>query len=241
MRSDEVQPYYLAYDWRYRSTYGQGADWYALPSGEEKVRAIVRHYVARFQLAGKKVVEFGCGEGIAGLEFARLGCIYYGYDVSPAAIDKAATTLSGFPNAKVAVSDAVLGRFPERAFDAGIDASCLHMLVTDADRQKYLKNVFNCLKTGAPMYFVQTGYSEDAYEGQVTDYEQWLIIFGKDTVMPQRRVAQKDGHEFEVMLPLIAYRPCTKRGYRAELTGAGFDIVEFEKTGEWANILANRR
>lgn len=165
MNSDGEQPYYFAYDNRYRSAYEQGADRYALPAGEEKVRAIIRQYVKRFQLAGKKVVEFGCGEGIAGLEFARLGCTYCGYDVSPAAIEKAAITLSKYLNARLCVSDAVHDRFPEQAFDAGIDISCLHMLVTDADRQKYLKNVSSCLNLGAPMYFVQAGYSEDAYEG----------------------------------------------------------------------------
>ena len=33
----------------------------------------------------------------------------------------------------------------------------------------------------------------------------------------------------------------TERGYRAELTAAGFEVVEFEKAGEWANILVKRR
>lgn len=240
MASDETQPYYLAYDRRYRAAYAQGADRYAVPADEEKVRTLVRQYVARFRLDGKRVIEFGCGEGVTALELARLGCIYHGYDVSPAAIEKAAAMLSGFPNVKVAVADAVLESFPEKAFDAGIDISCLHMLVVDADHQKYLKNVFNCLKPNAPMYFVTAGYKEDAYEGQVSDCEQWLLIFGKDTVTPQRRTAQKDGQEIQVMLPLIAYRPRTERGYRAELTAVGFDIVEFEKAGESANILVKK-
>jgi hypothetical protein len=115
------------------------------------------------------------------------------------------------------------------------------MLVVDSDRKKYLKNVSNCLKPGAPMYFVQEGYSEGAYGGQVTSYEQWLDIFGQDVVTPERRAAQKDGQEIEVMLPLIAYRPGSERSYRTELASTGFNMVEFEKAGEWANILVKRR
>jgi 2-polyprenyl-3-methyl-5-hydroxy-6-metoxy-1,4-benzoquinol methylase len=113
MRADETQPYYLAYDRRYRAAYAQGADRYALPADKEKVRTLIRRYVARFQLVGKTVTEFGCGEGTAALEFARLGCIYQGYDISPAAIEKAATMLSGFPNATVYVGDVVRGQFPK--------------------------------------------------------------------------------------------------------------------------------
>ena len=33
----------------------------------------------------------------------------------------------------------------------------------------------------------------------------------------------------------------TERSYRTELASAGFNVVEFEKAGEWANILVKRR
>jgi len=237
----EAEPYYLAYDCRYRSAYAQGADRYALPDAEEKVRAIVRRHVERFKLAGKRVIEFGCGEGAAALELARLGCIYRGYDISPAAIEKAAVALSSYPKAKVAVRDVVQGTFPRHAFDAGIDVGCLHMLVTDADRARYLKNVHDCLKPGAPMLFARVGYSENAYERPVADYQQWLRIFGKDVTKPQRRSAQKDGKEIDIMLPLIPYRTRSEQGYRRELAAASFKVSEFETDGEWANILVETR
>jgi cyclopropane fatty-acyl-phospholipid synthase-like methyltransferase len=236
------EPYYLAYDKRYKSVYEQGADRYGLPDEEEKVRAIVRQYVVRFHLEGQKVVEFGCGEGISGLEFAKLGCTYTGYDVSSAAIEKASTLLSSYPDAGVFARDAVLDDFPKKAFDAGIDISCLHILVTDADRRKYLKNVSNCLKHGAPMYFVHAIYRNDAYEGKVTDYEQWLKIFEHDVVVPRPRKAQKNGKEIPVKLSLIPYRPRTEHAYRAELEMAGFYCLEFEKSdrADRADILVKR-
>jgi len=241
MHSERKQPYYLAYDRRYRSAYEQGADRYGLPTGEEEIRNFVRKYVSRFGLAGKKVVEFGCGEGIAGLEFARLDCIYEGYDVAPSAIEKANALLAEYPNATASVCDLVAGELPGKDFDAGIDISCLHMLVTDLDSGKYLANLYHCLKPHAPGYFVRAGYREDAHEGAVTTYEQWLEIYREDVHTPQPRKAQKGGKEIQIMLPLIPYRPRTEKGYRAELDLAGFEVVEFEKSENWINILVRRQ
>jgi len=241
MNPDENQPYYFSYEKRYRSAYEQGADHYGLPAGEEEIRNFVRKYVSRFALAGKKVVEFGCGEGIAGLEFARLDCIYEGYDLAPSAIEKAKAMLAKYPNAKVSVCDLVAGELPGKDFDAGIDISCLHMLVTDPDRSKYLANLSRCLKSQATAYFVRAGYRENAHEGAVTTYEQWLEIYREDIHEPKPRMAQKNGKEIQIMLPLIPYRPRTEKAYRAELNLAGFEVVEFEKSEGWANILVRRR
>jgi hypothetical protein len=115
------------------------------------------------------------------------------------------------------------------------------MLVTDLDRGKYLANLFRCLKPQAPAYFVRAGYREDAHEGAVTTYQQWLKIFRENVQTPQLRKAQKDGKEIEIMVPLIPYRPRTEKGYRAELSMVGFEVVEFEKSENWANILVRRQ
>lgn len=230
MRPDKGKPYYTAYDKRYRSAYEQGADYWAYLPEIEKTRKIVRRFVERFGLVGRKVVEFGCGQGIAALEFARFGCIYKGYDISPAAIEKAAALLSDYTNAEVSLFDVVLGDFPEEFFDAGIDIACLQMLVTDTDRNRYLSNVYKCLRPQAAAYFVRSSYQDDAYDGEITSYEQWLDIAGVDVDTPEQRMALKDGKEFPVMMPLIAARPRTERGYRQELTDAGFEIMEFKRS-----------
>jgi SAM-dependent methyltransferase len=240
MCSAENKPYYLAYESRYKSVYAQGADRYGLPDDEEKIRLIVLEYVAHYDLKGKKVVEFGCGEGIAAQEFARLDSLYTGYDISPTAIEKASALISGFPRAKLFVKDAVLGHFPDGAFDAGIDISFLHLLILYIDRRRYLKNVFNSLKHGSPMYFVHAIYNNDAYQGEVTDYEHWLKIFGDNVVVPRLRKAQKDGREISVELSLIPYRPRTEQDYRDELESAGFQCLDFSTSDlpDRANILA---
>jgi len=209
---------------------------------EEEVRGILGRFVERFGLVGKKVVEFGCGEGWAGLVFARLGCIYRGYDIAPSALQKATALLSGYAHAEACLQDVVLGGFPRDAFDAGVDVACLHMLVTDADRQKYLANVYGCLRPGAPMHFLHLRYRDDVYQGEVMDYEQWLRITGEDVDTPREMPAVKDGRDFAVMIPCIAARPRSESGYRRELTEAGFEVIEFERAEKWGNahILARR-
>ena len=242
MRPDKGKPYYTAYDKRFRLVYEQGADRYAFLPIEQEIQEIIREYVVQFELAGKKVVEFGCGEGWAGLEFAKLGCTYQGYDIAPSALETANALLSEYANAKTCLYDVVLGDFPKEVFDAGIDIACFHMLITDADRKKYLRNVYKCLKPRAPMYFVHERCRDDIYGGEVTSYEQWLELASEDVDTPQKRMALKDGKEFTVMIPCIAARPRTEIGYREELTEAGFEIITLETSERWgnANILVRK-
>lgn len=236
MRPDEGKPYYTAYDKRYRSVYQQGADNYIFLPAAEEIREIVIKYIEQFELAGKKVVEFGCGEGWAGLEFARLGCIYYGYDIVPSALEKATGLLSEYANATTHLCDVVLEDFPDETFDAGIDIACLHMLITDVDRKKYLGNVYKCLKQQAPMYFIHEGCRDDIYDGEITSYEQWLELTGEDVDTPEkRREALKDGEQITVMIPRIAARPRPEKSYSEELTAAGFKIIRFETNDKWGN------
>jgi len=244
MRPDKGKLYYTAYEKRYRSAYEQGADSWISPPEEKEIREKVANYIERFGLIGRRVVEFGCGEGVAGLLFAKSGYIYQGYDISPAAIKKATVLLSEYTHAEIRLYDVVLGEFPEEAFDAGIDIQCIHMLITDADRREYLRNVYKCLKSEAMMYFIHERYRDDIYDGEVTSYEQWLELTGEDVDTPQKMVAVKDGKEFPVMMPLIASRPRTERGYREELTEAGFEIIDFERSEKrglvWADILVKK-
>ena len=68
---------------------------------------------------------------------AQLGCEYLGADVAPYAVEKSRERLSGFPNARVQCLDLVR-EAPDGEFDAALDISGLHMLITDAHRLAYL-------------------------------------------------------------------------------------------------------
>ena len=70
MRPDRDKPYYTAYEKRYRSTYDQGADFYLFLPAEKEINRLIQEYIRSWGLSGKKIVDFGCGQGRAGLEFA---------------------------------------------------------------------------------------------------------------------------------------------------------------------------
>jgi len=237
MRPDKDKPYYTAYDKRYRAVYDQGADHYLYLPEYEDAKIVIKEFVHRFALNNKNVVEFGYGEGLGGLEFAKLGCRYQGYDISPAAIENAKSTLADYKNVYVAVFDIVKESVQTSTYDAGIDIACLHMLVVNGDRTKYLQNAFSSLKPGAAMLFAHEQLVDTEYMGEVKDYEQWSKITGSDYDTPEQRTAVKNGKVIPIWIPRIAARPRTESSYRNELKQIGFKVLEFTKLEYMANIL----
>lgn len=240
MRPDEGKPYYTAYDKRYRSAYEQGADYWGYRPEREAQISQVKKFVSRYNLYGRTVAEFGCGEGGVGVELARLGCKYQGFDIAPSALEKAKTDLRNYPDANVFLSDIVNTPLGVECFDAGIDMSCLHMLVVDNDRRKYLSNVFASLKRDSYMLFHGESFRENAYRGVVESYEQWLDITGVDVDTPQMRNAIKGDGEIQVMIPLIVARPRNKEDYVLEMESAGFKVIEFTHSETWAKIIVHK-
>jgi SAM-dependent methyltransferase len=240
MRPDKGKPYYSAYDKRYRAVYAQGADHYLYLPEHEAIKETIKEFVNKFALNNKRVVELGCGEGFGGLELAKLGCIYQGYDIAPAAIEKARVLMLPYPNAQVTVFDVVQEALPQATFDAGVDVACRHMLVTDVDRYKYLRNVFTCLKQGSPMLFAHEILCDVEYQGEVNSYEQWLTISGDDVDTPIARTAIKNGEVISVSIPLIAARARTVEGYQDELKKHGFMILELTKHQKMVNIWVSK-
>jgi len=222
------QPYYLAYEKRYQTVYSAGAERWGHSPDEPELLSTLTEWVNLHNLKGKRVIEFACGEGAAGVILSQLGCIYHGVDIAPSAVGKARLAIKDFPNATVSVLDMVNDKV-NGEFDAAIDIMGFHMLITDGDRKKYLANVYNALKSGAPMLFYKESYRLDAYEGAVNTYEEWLAITGDDYETPQvRRILDSD---VTVEVPLTPARAHTKNGYINELNGAGFvvdDFVEME-------------
>ena len=71
-------------------------------------------------------------------------------------------------------------------FDAALDVSGIHMLITDRDRSNYLKNAFRSLKPKAPMLFLQESYWEDEKDVTVNSIEEWAAFTGDDYETPQQ-------------------------------------------------------
>lgn len=96
-------------------------------------------------------------------------------------LKKAKSLLRPYENAAVAQLDLAQDPIPGQ-YDGGLDVMGFHMLLTDDDRQGYLRHVYGALKPGAPMVFYNEAYRADAYEGTVNSYQQWLDITGEDFV-----------------------------------------------------------
>ena len=224
-----TKPYYMAYEDRYQRVFAAGIElWGHSPEDEVLVRTLAE-WVNQNNLVGKTVVEFACGEGAAGVILSKLGVRYRGFDIAPSAVEKAKEHLRDFPDASVSLLDMV----KETAggadtYDAALDCMGFHMILTDADRDAYLKNARTVLKPGAPMLFFRESYRENAYTGTVESFEQWKEITGDDYTTPQLR-SDKDGEGGkEVWIPCVPARARNRDGYCGELERAGFAVENFK-------------
>lgn len=225
MRPDPGKAYYTAYDKRYRAVYAQGVEyWSAFPEESAAVKRDVRRFLSEANVQpGARVIEFGCGEGFVGALVAGMGYSYTGVDIAESAIAKARARLAEFGDrVRLHVAD-ILNRaaFSDASFDAGLDVSCLHMLVVDADRRRYLREAHRLLKPGAPMLFCQECCRPDATAEVVESYEQWLRLSREDVDTPEPRDAWHNGHPTTVHLPRIAGRSRSTDQYRTEVEAAG--------------------
>lgn len=224
-----MSEYYRAYEERYRAVEEAGGGVWGHSADDGGVNAALESWVRENALAGKRVAEFACGEGAGGVILSRLGCVYSGFDVAPTAVEKARRALEKFPGASVRELDMVRQRLPENSCDGALDMSGLHMLVTDAHRAAYLKNVIWALKPGAPALFWQEAYREDAYEGPVESIEEWESLSGLDFHTPEKRAIGNTGRE--VMLRLLPARPRNRDGYVREFQAAGFEVLKVRDVG----------
>lgn len=226
MPSLEQKPYYMAYEDRYRKVYEAGAERWGYSPDSKELIGVLTAWVEKHGLKGRRVVEFACGEGASGVILSELGCVYHGMDIAPTAVAKARSTLHNYPHATVSLLDMARQK-PEGAYDAALDVMGLHMLVTDSDREAYLKNAFACLASGAPMLFFHESCREDAYEGEVVSIDQWIALYSLDLTTPEKRVAKSKGKDVEVCIPLLAARPRSRGGYAEEMAKAGFMLDSF--------------
>lgn len=224
--AEQASPYYAKYEQRYQAVHAAGGSWGFSPE-DTVLTDVLTQWVQDHGLAGKRIIEFACGEGGAGKILSGFGCTYHGVDLAPSAIETAAALLKDCPNATVTRLDMVNDRISE-IYDAALDIMGFHILITDSDRQRYLKNVYNCLSPGAPVLFYRQVFRENAYDGPVESYEQWTTLMGIDYDTAEKRSARTADGTVEVMLPRIAGRGHSEAGYRKEFAEAGFVVDRFE-------------
>jgi 2-polyprenyl-3-methyl-5-hydroxy-6-metoxy-1,4-benzoquinol methylase len=220
------KPYYYAYENRYQKVYAAGGNRWGHSPDDDVLFSTLSKWVKDNKLQGKRIIEFGCGEGAGGEILSELGCIYHGVDISPTVIEKTTIALQKFPSATVSVFDMVNDVIMDK-YDGAIDIMAFHMLILDNDRQKYLKNIFNGLNNNAPIVFFRELHNENALNENISTMKQWLSITGNDYITPKIKHIHQNGIKIDVELPYVPGRERSKKGYIQEMTEAGFTIENF--------------
>jgi len=226
--------YHLLYEKRYQKVYEAGADYWGHTPDDDELCEYLKLWVEHHNLKGKRIIEFFCGEGAAGVILSELGCIYHGVDISPSAVQKARSSLKNYSDATVSELNVVTGKI-DGPYDAALDVMGLHMLVSDPDRLAYLKNAFSCLKSGAPMFFFHEMCTETADESFIDSFDEWLEVSNQDYNSLRDMRFKKDGKDIDVKIPYVPGRAKTKAGYTKELTEVGFkidSIIDMEFNGK---------
>lgn len=235
------QPYYLAYEKRYKTVFEAGVHHWGHAPDDAVLYETLKNWVHANDLKGKSIIEFACGEGACGVILSELGCKYHGVDISPTVVQKAKEALRDYKDATVDVFDMVIDTVTEK-YDAALDCMGFHMLVTDNDRNTYLKNAYNALRVGAPMLFFRQSYRNEnnmqaVYKGVVHSFDEWKAISGTDYDTPILRRTNMGNGDLEVLIPLVPARANDKDGYIEEMEKAGFVVEEFMEMEESNAIL----
>lgn len=237
---NHIQPYYLAYESRYKTVYEAGAERWGHSPDDQELYNTLKEWVTANQLTGKNIIEFACGEGASGVILSELGCHYHGVDIAPSAVMKAKEALKNYSDARVDILD-IVKETTGKIYDAALDCMGFHMLITDQDRKSYLRNAFSSLKNDSPMLFYKESYQNDNNHEKVVkvpvhSYDEWLKLTGNDYETPSLRRVIGSGN-IEVMIPYVPARANDKDGYITEMQQAGFTVEKFMEMESSSSIL----
>ena len=216
--------YYKAYDEIHKKVKESGAGICGTSENDPFVASTLEKWVNENALAGKSVLQCACGEGSEGIILSRLGCLYWGTDVSVAAVNIARHRLEKYSGARIFFMDMVKNGIAGK-YDGIVDCRGLQMLVTDDDRRKYLENIYSATKDGASAIFIRELCDDNAFPGEVGSMDEWKSISGLDYETPEE---QTIGGK-PLMLPRIPERSKSREGYIKELEAVGFKVESFEK------------
>ncbi len=168
---------------------------------------------------GARLLDLGCGEGQNAAYFARLGLRVTGVDISPTAIQRA-SRLAAEQRLPMdfRVADVLdLVGVGDRAFDVATDIGCLHMLVRDEHRRRYLRSVRRILRLGGVFFLFEGASARDV---SVPDEE--TAILRHVTLVQKRWIAEQSRF---VEVRGVGFRSASLPQYRRELEAAGFEVV----------------
>lgn len=227
MKFDD-RTYFTAYDHNYRVAYEEGLAFLGEGGSQGELQRL-KGMLGRIPHSPMEteILDLGCGDGTIGIFLAGLGYRYLGIDISEAAIERArqrsaeAGADAGFRVANAMDPDAL----PADGFDVVVDCYCFHMLVVDAHRENYLRNVRRAMRDGG--YFILFGsHDPEAYEGPVGSFVEFCRRTGTNTSgVPLQKRQGNRWQDVKGKSVFLMGRSRNLKGYREELTAAGFRIL----------------
>src|SRR5262249_50237159 len=122
-----------------------------------------------------RVLDVGCGSGETALYLAERGLEVLGIDRVPAAVEKArAKAAARGSKATFQVADALQLPKGRKKFDTVLDCGLFHVL-SDPDREKYVKSVAAAVKNGGTLHILGFSEAEPGTDGPRRVGERELI------------------------------------------------------------------
>ena len=228
MKFDD-RSYYRAYDHNYRVAYEEGFTYLGEGASQKGDLKPLEGMLRRFphSPAETGILDLGCGDGTVGIFLAGMGYRYLGVDVSEAAVEQARQRSAEVgADAGFRVADALdPDTLPDGGFDVVVDCYCFHMLVVDAHRKRYLRNVMGIMRDGG--YFILFGsHDPEAFEGRVDSFAEFCRETGANTAgVPLQKRQGTRWQNVPGKSVFLMGRSRSLKGYREELTAAGFRIL----------------
>ncbi len=206
-----MKKYYEAYEDRYKKVHSEKGLAWAGEGHSPTIEKLLRKYGADEK---SSILEVGCGEGQNAIYLLSKGYDVIASDVSPEAINwcKKKALEKGVNEKAFFVMDILSNKLREK-FDFIYSVAVLHMLVEDKDRQKFLKFIFDHLKTEGKAFIVIMG---DGVTTRKTDktkaFELAARQFGDETIQ----------------VATTSCRMVTKDEFAKEIEAANLKIMNLE-------------
>jgi 2-polyprenyl-3-methyl-5-hydroxy-6-metoxy-1,4-benzoquinol methylase len=147
-------------------------------------------------IRGKRVLEYGCGEGWITRDLARMGAQVSAFDVSPQAIENtkkvlAADNLSDSATLEVMPAEALT--YPDSYFDVAIGFAIIHHL----DLEKALAEMRRVLKPGGVAWFAEPLGTNPAISLYRKLTPQYRTVDERPLVLSELPALLKDFKSFE--------------------------------------------
>ena len=183
-------------------------------------------------LAGKRILDVGCGEGEDAMILAKLGARVTGLDVSPAAVELARqrAAINGVSDlAEFVCAPLNAANLPERSFDVIWIDNVLHHVLDDLDGT--MRHLLEAAKPGALVLCI-----EPVNLNRTLRKIRFLVPVHTEVTPGERPLEREDLAVLERLIPGLSRRHFNFLG---RLTRFIIPALRYERAPAWRRILCD--